>query len=163
VKRRPRPARSWRRSPTANVPPGATDRARALFGDFIEGRWEQTRGEFHEHIRGHVDAGRIAQGWAHAASAAGGFERAGEPSARQFGDYTLVELPLTSKAGEGTGRVALDQDGKIAGLSVQYPRRHRLDPRSVRILVHGIPGVTDLLTLGRPRCARRPAHPASSP
>jgi hypothetical protein len=147
----------------ANVPPYAADRARALFGDFIGGRWEQTRGEFHENIRGHVDSGRIAQGWAHATSAADGFERVGEPSARQFGEYTVVELPLTSKAGEGTGRVALDQEGKIAGLSVQYPRRRRLDPRPVRILVHGIPGVTDLLTLGRPRRARRPAHPASSP
>lgn len=143
----------------ANVPPGAADRACALFGGFIEGRWEETRGEFHEHIRGHVDAGRIAQGWALAASSGGGFERVGEPSARQFGEYTVVEFPLTFTAGEGTGRVALDQDGKVAGLSVQYPRRHRLDPRPVRILVHGIPAVTDLITLGRPRRARLAGAP----
>ena len=45
----------------------------------------------------------------------------GEPSARQVGEYTLVELPLTSAAGEGIGRIALDQDGKVAGLSMQYP------------------------------------------
>ena len=102
----------------ANVPPGAADRARALFGDFIEGRWEETRGDFHENFRGHLDAGRIAQGWAHTASSAGGFERVGEPSARQFGEYTLVELPLTFKAGEGTGRAALDQQGRVAGLSI---------------------------------------------
>jgi hypothetical protein len=63
----------------------------------------------------------------------GGFERVGEPSAHQFGDYTVVELPLTFKAGEGLGRVALDQEGKVAGLSVQCPRRHRLDPRPVRL------------------------------
>ena len=45
-----------------DVPPDAADRARALFGDFAEGRWEQTRGEFHENMRGPVDAGRIPTG-----------------------------------------------------------------------------------------------------
>lgn len=147
-----------------NVPPDAIDRARALFGDFTEGRWEQARGKLHQDMRGHVDVvGRIAHGWAHTASHAGGFERVGEPSARQFGDYTLVELPLTFKAGEGLGRVALDQEGKVAGLSVQYPRRHRLDPRPVRILARGIPGVRDLITVGRPRHARRLPRPVSNP
>lgn len=33
-----RPPSSWRRSSMPNVPPDAIDRARALFGDFIEGR-----------------------------------------------------------------------------------------------------------------------------
>jgi len=61
-----------------------------------------------------------------------------------------VEVPLTFQAGEGLGRVALDHDGKVAGLSVQCPRRRRLDPRPVRIFVHGIPEVADLITLGRP-------------
>jgi hypothetical protein len=143
----------------ANVPPGAQDRARALFGDLIAGRWEQAREEF----RGHLDADRIAHAWAHAPGPPGGFENVGEPSARQVGEYTLVELPLTSAAGEGIGRIALDQDGKVAGLTMQYPRRHRLDPRPVRIFVHGPPGITDLLTPGRPRRAHRPARSVSSP
>jgi hypothetical protein len=76
----------------ADVPAGAADRARALFGNFIEGRWEETRGEFHENIRGRLDAGRIAHGWAHMASSAGGFERVGESFARQFGEYIVVEI-----------------------------------------------------------------------
>lgn len=139
-----------------HVPPDAPGRARALFDDFTDGRWEQARGKLPKDMRGHVDVvGRIAQGWAHIASPIGGFERVGEPSARQFGDYTVVELPLTFKADEGLGRVALDQEGKIAGLSMQYPRRHRLDPRRVRILAHGVPRVRDLITVGRPRHARR--------
>jgi hypothetical protein len=133
-----------------NVPPDAADRARALFGDFIESRWEEARGEFHENVRGHVDAGRIAHGWTTSASFVGGFECIGEPSARQSGDYTLVEVPLTYKAGKGLGRVALDHEGKVAGVSVQCPRRRRLDPRGVRIWVVGIPEVADLITLGRP-------------
>jgi hypothetical protein len=111
------------------VPPDATSRARALLGDFIEGHWEQTRGEFHNNIRGHLDSGRIAHGWDHATSSGGGIMRIGEPSARQFGDYTVVDVPLTFNAGQGLGCVALDQQGKVAGLSMQYPRRSRLDPR----------------------------------
>jgi hypothetical protein len=144
----------------ATIPPDAPERAHTLFGDFIEGRWEEKREEFSENLRGHADADRIARGWAHTASSAGGFKR---PCARQFGEYTVVELPLAFKAGEGIGRVALDHEGKVAGLSVQYPRRRRLDPRPVRVFVHGIPGVTDLITLGRPRLARRRPRSRSSP
>ncbi len=147
-----------------NVPPEAIDQADALFGDFTQGRWEQARGKLHQDMRGRVDVvGHIADWWAHEASPTGGFERVGEPSARQFGAYTLVEVPVTFKAGQGLGRVALDQQGKVAGLSVQYPRRHRLDPRPVRTLAHGVPGVADLITIGRPRHARRLPRPVSDP
>jgi hypothetical protein len=147
----------------ATIPPDAAERARTLFGDFIEGRWEEKREEFSENLRGRADADRIARGWAHPASSAGGFERAGQPSARQFGEYAVVELPLAFKTGEGIGRVAVDHEGKVAGLSVQYPRRRRFDPRPVRVFVHGIPGVTDLITFGRPRLARRWPRSRSSP
>jgi hypothetical protein len=143
-----------------NVAPDAADRARALFGDFTEGRWDQARAKLHEDMRGQVDVvGRIAHGWASTASPVGGFERVGEPSASQLGDYTVVELPLTFQAGEGLGRVALDQDGKVAGLFMQCPRRRRLDPRPVRILTRGIPEVRDLIRVGRPRHARRLPRP----
>jgi hypothetical protein len=147
----------------ATVPPGAAGRARALVGDFTEGRWEQTRGEFHKNIRGHLDSGSIAHGWDHAASSGGRVKRIGEPSARQFGEYTVVDVPLTFNTGEGLGRVALDHAGKVAGLSMQYPRRGRLDPRPVRTFVHGIPAVTDLITLGRPRRARHRRAPSTNP
>jgi hypothetical protein len=139
-----------------DVPPDAIDRARALLGDFTEGRWERARGKLHKDMRGHPDVvGHIADWWAHPDSPAGGFERAGDPSARQSGDYTIVELPLTFRAGQGLGRVAVDQQGKVGGLSVEYPRRHRFDPRPVRILASGIPGTSDPITVGRRRHARR--------
>jgi hypothetical protein len=140
----------------AIVPPDAADRARTLFGDLVEGRSEENREQFSGKLRDH--AYRIARAWAHMASSAGGFERAGQPSARQFGEYAVVKLPLAFKAGEGIGRVALDRGGKVAGLSVQYPRRRRLDPRPVRVFVHGLPAVTDLIMLGRPGRARRLPH-----
>jgi hypothetical protein len=146
-----------------DVPPDAVRRARALFSDFAEGRWEQTRIEFHQDLRGHLDAGRIAHGWAQAASSVASFERLGEPSARQCGDYTVVELPLTFKAGKGIGRVALDHEDKVAGLSLQCPLRSRLDPRPVRLFVHGIPAVRELITARRRRLGRRTPRPASRP
>jgi hypothetical protein len=143
-----------------SVPPDAIDRARELFGDFTEGRWEQARAKLHQDMRGPVDVvGRVAHLWADTASPIGGFEHVGEPSARQFDDYTLVEVPVTFKAGRGLGRVALDEEGKVAGLSMQYPSRHRLDPRPVRILARGIPAVHDLITIGRPRHSRRLSRP----
>jgi hypothetical protein len=143
-----------------DVTPGAIDRARGLFGDFTEGRWDQARAKLHDDMCGPVDVvGRVAHWWADTASPVGGFSRVGEPSAHQFGDYTLVEVPVTFKAGQGLGRVALDQEGKVAGLSMQYPSRHRLDPRPVRMLAGGIPGVRDLITIGRPRHSRRLSRP----
>lgn len=147
-----------------DVPPDAIDRARALFGDFTAGRWEQARGKLHEDMRGDPDVvGAIARWWEHPDSPGGGFERAGGPSARQSGDYALVELPLTFRAGQGLGRVVVDQQGKVAGLSVEYPLRHRLDPRRVRILARGIPGTGHLTTAGRRRHARRPPRHVCDP
>ena len=47
---------------------------------------------------------------------AGEFERHGEPSAHQAGDFTVVDVPLFFEAGERTGRVSYDQDARVAGL-----------------------------------------------
>jgi hypothetical protein len=146
-----------------NVPPDAIDRARELFDDFTEGRWEQARAKLHPDMFGSVDViARIAHWWADAASPIGGFQRVGPPSAHRFGDYTLVDVPVTFKAGRGLGRVALDQEGKVAGLSLQYPSRHRLDPRPVRVLARGLPGANDLITIGRPRHSRRRSRPVGN-
>jgi Protein of unknown function (DUF3887) len=117
---------------TQDVPPGREDKARALFGDLIAGRWEQAHQELDVSMRGHADAERIARGWTHVANPAGNFERMGAPSARQSGDYTVMDVPLTFRAGEAIGRVVLNRDGKVAGLSLEYPHRRRLDPRPVQ-------------------------------
>ena len=117
---------------TQDVPREREDKARALFGDLIAGRWEQARQELDVSMRRHADAERIARGWTHVADPAGNFERMGAPSARQSGDYTVMDVPLTFRAGQAIGRVVLNRDGKVAGLSLEYPRRHRLDPRPVQ-------------------------------
>lgn len=134
---------------TQEIPPERENRARSVFGDLIEGRWEKARGEFDADLRGHADADRIARGWTHVAGSGGSFEGMGALSARQAGDYTVVNVPLTFQAGHAIGRVVLDHDGKVTGLTLEYPRRRRLDPRRVHIfaLGNGNPAVARALRI----------------
>lgn len=98
------------------VPPGAADRAVAVVTRLVQGRWEDVADEFDERMREHVDAGRLASGWAHTVGMIGSFERMGEPFARRAGDDTVVDIPLHFEAGEVTGFIRFDRDGKVAGL-----------------------------------------------
>jgi|HubBroStandDraft_2_1064218.scaffolds.fasta_scaffold615776_1 hypothetical protein len=132
---------------TQDIPPDATDRARALFGDLIEGRWEEVRRETAVRLGDHV-MDRFAREWREMAASAGSLKRIGAPVARQSGDYTLVDVPLIAGRGEAIGKMVFDAEGKITGLALKYPRRHRLDPRRVRVLLLGNP---EILGLGRTR------------
>ena len=119
---------------TQEIPPDAESRARSLFGDLIEGRWEKARREFDSGVR-HADG--IARGWTSVTRPGGSFEGMGVPAARQSGGYTVVSIPLTFQAGDATGRVVLGRDGKVTGLALEYPRRRRLDPRRVHVFTVG--------------------------
>jgi hypothetical protein len=133
---------------TQDIPADAADRARALFDDFIEGRWGKARPEFDVRAGGDEFTDRFARGWRDMADSAGSFERVGAPVVRRSGEYTVVDVPLIAGRGEAIGKVAFDTDGKVAGLAIKYPRRHRLDPRPVRCFFLGNP---QILGLGRTR------------
>jgi hypothetical protein len=45
----------------------------------------------------------------------------GEAGARQAGDLTIVDIPMTFEAGEMKGRVVYDKDAKVTGLFVLQP------------------------------------------
>jgi Protein of unknown function (DUF3887) len=120
---------------TDDVPLEREHKARALFGDLIAGRWDTALQEFDATMLAHADAGRLARGWTHVAARAGSFEGMGALSARQSGAHTVIDVPLTFRAGQALGRVVLNRDGKVAGLSLKYPRRRRLDPRPVQAFV----------------------------
>jgi hypothetical protein len=128
-----------------DLPPDMKDRARVLFGDLIEGRWEKARREFDVSLRGQADVNRLADGWTRMADSAGSFERMGASSVRQSGDYTLVDVPLTFAAGKAIGQVVFARDGKVSGMALEYPRRRRLDPRRVRVFVLRNPEIAGLL------------------
>ncbi|MGD0704183.1 MAG: hypothetical protein ABSA02_30405 [Trebonia sp.] len=122
-----------------DIPPDAADRAQALFGDLIEGRWEEVGRESAGRLGEHAVM-KFARGWRDMADSAGSFKRIGTPAVRQSGDYTVVDAPLIAGRGEAIGKVVFDSAGKVAGLALEYPRhRYRLDPRPVRTLFLGNP------------------------
>jgi Protein of unknown function (DUF3887) len=128
-----------------DVPPDVTDRARRLFGDLSAGRWEDARGEFDVTMRGRADPDRMARGWTNVAGPAGRFEGVGTLTTRRSGDYTLVLVPLTFGNGKAIGRMVLNRAGEVAGVALEYPRRRRLDPRTVRCFFLKNPDIGDLL------------------
>jgi hypothetical protein len=129
---------------THDLPPERQDKARALFRDLTEGRWAQVHQEFDVTMRGHADTERIAFGWTHLADRVGSLDRMGVPTTRQSGDYTVTDVPLTFGTVKAIGRVVLNRDGKVAGLAVKHPNRHRLDPRPVRVFALRNPEVAGL-------------------
>ena len=114
---------------TQPIPRGAIGRACVLFSDLIEGRWEKVDGELDASLRGNVD---LAREWATVADSAGSFERIDTPSARQFGGYTLVDVPLAFAAGEAIGEVVFDRADKVAGLALEFPYPRPLQPEQRR-------------------------------
>ncbi len=114
---------------TQPIPRGATDRACVLFSDLEEGRWEKVDGEFDASLRGQVD---LARGWAEVTGSAGRLERIDAPSAREFGGYTLVDVPLAFAAGGAIGEVVFDRAGKVAGLALEFPYPRPRSPQERR-------------------------------
>jgi hypothetical protein len=99
-----------------DVPDGAVEQATAILACVTEGRWAEACRNFDERMREHVDAERLAGGWAQTVATIGRYEGMGEPFAHRAGDHTVVEIPLHFEAGEATGRVIFGADGKVAGL-----------------------------------------------
>jgi hypothetical protein len=101
---------------STEVAPGAADQAVTIVACLAEGRWEEARRDFNAKMSEALDGRRLADAWARMASLVGGYEGMGEPFAHRVADHTVVEIPLRFEAGEATGRVVFDEDGKVAGL-----------------------------------------------
>lgn len=102
--------------------PNAAESAVALLVDLVEGRWDEVRRDFDDAVAaGLPDAAAVAEVWARVAGLVGTYERMGEPTSRQIGDYTVVDVPLSFEAGELSGRVSYSADGKVAGLYFRPP------------------------------------------
>jgi hypothetical protein len=129
---------------THDLPPDRQDKACALFGDLIAGRWEAVHQKFDVTMRERADVERIARGWTHLADHVGSFKRIGAATTRQSGDYAVTDVSLTFASVEAIARVVLDSDDRVAGLAVKHPHRRRLDPRPVRVFVLRNPEVAGL-------------------
>jgi hypothetical protein len=101
---------------STEIPADAADRAVAIFAAITEGRWEEARRDLNAKMSQGLDAKRLADGWAHMAGLVGAYEGMGEPLAHRVAENTVVEISLRFEAGEATGRVVFDEDGKVAGL-----------------------------------------------
>lgn len=99
--------------------PGAAEKAVAIFTAIAGGRWEEARRELPERMREAVGADRLAAGWAHTIGMIGSFERMDEPLVYPHDENTVVDIPLHFEAGERTGRVSLDGEGKVIGLFIR--------------------------------------------
>jgi hypothetical protein len=101
---------------STEIAAGAADRAVAILAAMTEGRWEEARRDFSGQMSQRLDAKRLAGGWARMAGLVGAYEGMGAAFAHRVADHTVVEIPLRFEAGEATGRVIFDEDGKVAGL-----------------------------------------------
>jgi hypothetical protein len=106
---------------TQEIQPAAIDQAYVLFSELIAGRAADAHKELDARLRGQVSPDAFARAWAKAVSSLGDFERMNAPSARQFGGYTVVTVPLTFTTGEALGEVVVDNAGQVAGVALQFP------------------------------------------
>jgi hypothetical protein len=101
--------------------PDAAAKATQLMIDWIEERYDQVTADFNETMAEQLPASRLAGAWAQVIGLVGSYQGMGEPMARQAGDLTIVNIPLTFEASEMKGRVVFDPDGKVAGLFIVKP------------------------------------------
>ncbi len=104
--------------------PGATGRATALLADLAAGDYPAVRRELSEEMASRLDARRLAAAWAQMAGLVGAYEGMGRAHAYQAGDVTVVDVSLSFEAGDVTGRVSYDRDGRVVGLFL-LPDRSR--------------------------------------
>lgn len=101
--------------------PGADELALALFGALFQGLDDQVVAGFDETMRAQLPVERLDDVRLQLLDLVGAYESAGEPFVRRVGAYTVVDVPLTFADGPMKGRVAYDEDSRIAGLFVLNP------------------------------------------
>jgi hypothetical protein len=103
------------------IPPDAASRATQLMIDWIEARYDRVRADFNAIMFERMSESGLRDAWAQLIGLVGTYEQMGEAGARQAGDLTIVDIPMSFEAGEMKGRVVYDRDGKVTGLFVLQP------------------------------------------
>jgi hypothetical protein len=100
----------------ASVRPRAAEHATQVIIDWFAGDYAHMSEDFNEEMATKASAERMVQAIARITGMVGAYEGMGEPVVRQWGDLTVVDIPLRFEAGELAGRVSYDKDGKVAGV-----------------------------------------------
>lgn len=101
----------------------AAERAVAILTDVLEDRMDAARPSFNAQVQELFTDKVRGDALATVAGLVGAFEGFGdgEPFVRRVGDHTVVDIPMRYEAGDMKGRVAFDQDEKVAGLHILPP------------------------------------------
>lgn len=105
----------------ASVRPRAAEHATQVIIDWFAGDYARLSADFNEEMAHKASAERMAQAIARITGMVGAYEGMSEPVVRQWGDLTVVDIPLRFEAGELVGRVSYDTDGKVTGLFALSP------------------------------------------
>jgi Protein of unknown function (DUF3887) len=100
----------------ASVRPRAAEHATQVIIDWFAGDYARLSADFNDEMSSKASAERMGDAIARITGMVGGYEGMGEPVVRQWGDLTVVDIPLRFEAGELVGRVSYDKDGKVTGL-----------------------------------------------
>jgi hypothetical protein len=111
-----RPADPRTGRPMTVALPDARERAGQLLGDLLAGHWAAVCAQFGPQVAARLDPPGLASVWAQVIGLAGEYERGGQWSVYQAGDYTLADSPLYFEAGTRVMRVSYTRDGQVAGL-----------------------------------------------
>ena len=113
---------------SASIRPGAAEHATQLVIDWIAGDYPAMSRDFNDEVREKASAETMAAAWAQVTGMVGAYAGMDEPVVRQWGDITVVDIPLRFEAGDMTGRVSYDASGKVAGVFILNPKA---DPGAV--------------------------------
>jgi hypothetical protein len=105
----------------ASTRPGAAEHATQVIIDWFAGDYTAMSADFNEEVASKATAELMAAALARITGMVGAYEGMGEPVVRQWGDITVVDIPLRFEAGELIGRVSYDKDAKIAGVRALTP------------------------------------------
>jgi hypothetical protein len=106
---------------SSDVLPGAGELALALIGAFFDGLDAQVTADFDETMLAQLPAEKLDDVRLQLLDLVGSYQSAGEPFVRRIGKHTVVDVPLEFEAGPMKGRVAYDQEARVAGLFVLNP------------------------------------------
>ncbi|MBO0819630.1 MAG: DUF3887 domain-containing protein [Nocardiopsaceae bacterium] len=113
---------------STSIRPGAAGHATQLVIDWIADDYPAMSRDFNDEVRAKASAKTMAAAWAQVTGMVGAYEGMDEPVVRQWGDYTVVDIPLRFEAGDMSARVSYDTDGKVAGVFILDPNK---DPAAV--------------------------------